>query len=214
MDKPLTHLRKAPAQERAAATFEAILDAAAHILREEGVQALSTNHIAARAGVSIGSLYQYFPNKQAITRALIERYVKRVEHMRPPILDDPHAAANTVMRAAVDWHFEAHRMDAKLAQAMRELASALLPIEEQARLAALRKERVARTVTRLIGDDAEVRGKQAAFLVDVCLRAISNETMRQHPGWLTSDAFRVEVSALLAGYLENNHSSALRPRNL
>jgi len=65
--------RKLPSQQRAIATVEAIVEAAAHILEKGGFEAYSTNAVAERAGVSIGSLYQYFPNKDAITRALIAR---------------------------------------------------------------------------------------------------------------------------------------------
>lgn len=65
--------RKQPVQPRAMATVEAILSAAAGILEKDGPTRLTTNAVAAQAGVSIGSLYQYFPNKQALTAALIER---------------------------------------------------------------------------------------------------------------------------------------------
>src|ERR1700733_3072385 len=65
--------RKTPAQKRSVATVAAILEAAARILETRGLDAYSTNAVAARAGVSIGSLYQYFPSKDAITRALISR---------------------------------------------------------------------------------------------------------------------------------------------
>ncbi|MES2739344.1 MAG: helix-turn-helix domain-containing protein [Pseudomonadota bacterium] len=65
--------RKAPSQARAARTVETILEGAAHILERHGLEAYTTNAIAARAGVSIGSLYQYFPTKDAVTAALIER---------------------------------------------------------------------------------------------------------------------------------------------
>ena len=63
--------RKRPVQARSAITVDAILTAAAHILEGEGMEGYTTNAIAARAGVSIGSLYQYFPNKEAITAALV-----------------------------------------------------------------------------------------------------------------------------------------------
>ncbi|MFZ6709482.1 TetR/AcrR family transcriptional regulator [Undibacterium sp. TC9W] len=63
--------RKSPTQARSVATVEAILQAAAHILETEGLSACSTNAVARKAGVSIGSLYQYFPSKDAISRALI-----------------------------------------------------------------------------------------------------------------------------------------------
>jgi AcrR family transcriptional regulator len=65
--------RKAPLQPRSAQTVEAILEGAAQVLEERGLEAYTTNAVAARAGVSIGSLYQYFPTKDAVTVALIER---------------------------------------------------------------------------------------------------------------------------------------------
>jgi AcrR family transcriptional regulator len=65
--------RKQATQARAARTVEAILEAAARILEDRGLEGYTTNAIAGRAGVSIGSLYQYFPNKDAITLALIAR---------------------------------------------------------------------------------------------------------------------------------------------
>ncbi len=65
--------RKAPVQRRSAVTVDAMIEAAARILETEGFDGYTTNAVAARAGVSIGSLYQYFPNRDALTAALIER---------------------------------------------------------------------------------------------------------------------------------------------
>ncbi|WP_322012078.1 TetR/AcrR family transcriptional regulator [Paraburkholderia sp. J12] len=65
--------RKQPTQRRAAATVDAILEAAARILETSGLPGYTTNAVAERAGVSVGSLYQYFPNRDALTAALIER---------------------------------------------------------------------------------------------------------------------------------------------
>lgn len=69
--QPQASPRKKPLQARSKATVDAVLAAAAHILSRHG--SLTTNAVAERAGVSIGSLYQYFPNKDAILVALIER---------------------------------------------------------------------------------------------------------------------------------------------
>jgi len=65
--------RKRPTQSRSKATYDAILDAAAQVLAEEGYSASTTNKIAERAGASIGSVYEYFPSKEAIFAALIEK---------------------------------------------------------------------------------------------------------------------------------------------
>ncbi len=67
--------RKRPAQARARETVNIILEAAAQVFGELGYAASTTNHIARRAGVSIGSLYQYFPNKDAILFSLMERHI-------------------------------------------------------------------------------------------------------------------------------------------
>lgn len=74
--KTLDVPRKLPRQERAQATVEAILRATAHILRTKGWDECNTNAVARRAGVSIGSLYQYFPSKEALIAALAERHAQ------------------------------------------------------------------------------------------------------------------------------------------
>lgn len=66
-------MRKAPTQARAGMTVAAIIEAATQILQRDGEERLTTNRIAERAGVSIGSLYQYFADKEAIIEAIAER---------------------------------------------------------------------------------------------------------------------------------------------
>src|SRR5580692_1576366 len=67
--------RKLPSQQRSEATVEAILQAAAQVFERHGYAAGTTNRIVERAGVSIGTLYQYFPNKDAILVALVHRHL-------------------------------------------------------------------------------------------------------------------------------------------
>jgi AcrR family transcriptional regulator len=69
--------RKEAVQERAKHTVESILQATAHILEKTGLDRLNTNQIAEKAGVSIGSLYQYFPSKESIFHRLIERDLEK-----------------------------------------------------------------------------------------------------------------------------------------
>lgn len=75
-DAPI-HLkpRKRPRQARAAATLDAIFEAAIQVLLAEGSHHLTTTHVAQRAGVSVGTMYQYYPHKQALIYALNERYL-------------------------------------------------------------------------------------------------------------------------------------------
>lgn len=71
--------RKAPVQARSIATVEALLGATARILVRRGYAALTTNDVAKRAGVSIGSLYEYFPSKEALVTTLVARHVDHAE---------------------------------------------------------------------------------------------------------------------------------------
>ena len=103
--------RKSPVQRRSAQTVEAVLEAAARILETRGLAACTTNAVAERAGVSIGSLYQYFPNRDALTVALIERETAQLmadvasasmlEHSRGCVLAMVHAAVAHQMRRPV-----------------------------------------------------------------------------------------------------------------
>lgn len=76
--EPRAAARKKPRQERAVATVDAILEGAARILAREGWAKATTNRIAEAAGVSVGSLYQYFPSKEAIAVELLKRYRERL----------------------------------------------------------------------------------------------------------------------------------------
>ncbi len=83
--------RKKPTQARSRATVEAILTAAARVLVERGYAGMTTVAVAERAGVSVGSLYQYFPGKDALLAALFERHmenaVEMMERATPPGAD-------------------------------------------------------------------------------------------------------------------------------
>src|SRR4029453_18822354 len=73
--RPRLSPRKTPRQERSRATVDALLEAATDILERDGYAKLTTNRIAARAGVNIASLYQFFPGKDAIVAELRRRHV-------------------------------------------------------------------------------------------------------------------------------------------
>src|SRR5215813_8005559 len=81
--QPIERSRRRPSQARSAQTVELILDAAIQILERRGENAVTTNSVAQRAGFSVGSLYQYFANRDEILIALAEREQRRIaEHMR------------------------------------------------------------------------------------------------------------------------------------
>jgi AcrR family transcriptional regulator len=116
--------RRVPHQRRARATVEAILEAAVRVLKRDGVAAITTNRVAEIAGVSIGSIYQYFPDKRAIFIALHRRHVeeidRRVEHA---LIAQTTAPLEALLQSMVDAMVEAHSADPEL----HELLSTQVP---------------------------------------------------------------------------------------
>jgi len=100
--------RKSPRQARSQETVAVILEASARILESDGLRGFNTNAIAAKAGVSIGSLYQYFPNKDSIVRTLISSFEETFH--------------DTVMKAVRDG--EGQGLKARLRLVVRALVSA------------------------------------------------------------------------------------------
>src|SRR5271167_2767949 len=70
--------RKSPVQARSAATVDAVLEATLQVLLQVGKERLTTTRVARRAGVSVGTLYQYFPNKSALLKAALKRHLDEV----------------------------------------------------------------------------------------------------------------------------------------
>src|SRR5262245_47873619 len=113
--------RKRPRQDRSRETVATILDATTRILVKHGFDGLTTNGVAKLAGVSIGSLYQYFPNKEALVAALFERHAEEMraaiqaELARVATLPIPQAA-----RAVIELTITAHRIDPELHRVLTE----------------------------------------------------------------------------------------------
>ena len=84
--------RKQPRQARSQVTVDAIFEATIQVLLSEGPQRLTTTRVADRAGVSVGTLYQYYPNKQALLYAVLQRHLVRVG-------DAVEAAARSTLHA-------------------------------------------------------------------------------------------------------------------
>jgi AcrR family transcriptional regulator len=105
-------LRRRPRQARAQERIERVLDAAEQLFIEMGYDATTTNAIAQRAETSIGSLYEFFPNKEAVARALADRYVERIGSLYTDVVVDRpgEEGPDIVIRAveAIDAFYRAH----------------------------------------------------------------------------------------------------------
>lgn len=198
--------RKRPRQRRALATWEAVLDAAAQLLEAAGYQATTTNAIAARAGVSIGSLYQYFPNKDSILLALAERHLDRVAAaLETAFIDldgrrpDLAGTVTTLVRAAVDLHRHdpaMHRVLFDRAPRTPELVSRLRDLER------ILADAVATELRRLGvgGRDPAAR----ALLVVEAIEAQVHGAVIEPPADCSTDDLVAEIENLWIGALRAN----------
>jgi len=119
--KPLTKPRKNASQGRSRATVDALVEATARVLVKEGFDKASTNRIAETAGVSIGSLYQYFPGKDALVAAVIDRHTEDLmQVVRDTLAEVIELPLERAVRRIVSVAVEAHRVDPKLHRVVAE----------------------------------------------------------------------------------------------
>jgi AcrR family transcriptional regulator len=119
--------RKQPNQDRAKETVETIFQATAHILEQEGFDKASTNKIAEKAGISIGSLYQYFPSKEAILAKMIDMFIEKEIRMLEKAIDSDTPknlleTIETIVEAVIDGKKKQTRFTKLFAQKFLSLA--------------------------------------------------------------------------------------------
>jgi AcrR family transcriptional regulator len=116
-----TNPRKSASQQRSRLTVDALLEATARILIREGFDKASTNRIAEVAGVSVGSLYQYFPGKEALVAALIDRHRHEImQVVRGELAEALNLPVEQAMRKLVEVAVKAHRIDPRLHRVLTE----------------------------------------------------------------------------------------------
>ncbi|HEX3770440.1 MAG TPA: TetR/AcrR family transcriptional regulator [Polyangiaceae bacterium] len=119
--RPRTAPRKKPRQGRSQATVETILDATARVLCTTGYDRASTNRVALAAGVSVGSLYQYFPSKEALVAALAARHMAKMTALvRTKLAEVAAEPMPVAVRTIIGAMFEAHQVDPKLHKVLIE----------------------------------------------------------------------------------------------
>src|SRR5690242_1895263 len=107
-------LRRKPKQERSIQRFDLILSAAAEIIAEKGVSAMRMTELAVAAKVPIGSVYQYFPEKAAIVKALFDRHATQVQAKTAEMFSDVRSLDQAIelICGMIDWYYKAYRNDA------------------------------------------------------------------------------------------------------
>ena len=201
--------RRAPIQERSRLTVEAILDAVIKLLKRRGSSSITTNRIAETAGVSIGSLYQYFPNKRATFIALHERHLAQVDRiMQRRIAESAESTLEELISSLIDGMVEAHATDPEL--------SNLLQSEVPHRADSTRdfSVRLHGAFRKALAPHARELGSRIdpdmrAFFVSNMIDALGHAILLRRPPGSSLSRARAELLRAILAYLRQNGSGPL-----
>ncbi|HWK73780.1 MAG TPA: TetR/AcrR family transcriptional regulator [Povalibacter sp.] len=205
--KPLTNPRKQASQARSRATVDVLIETTARILVREGFDRASTNRIAEQAGVSIGSLYQYFPGKDALVAAVIDRHREELGKVaRSALLKASTQPLRQGIRTLVTAAVEAHRIDPRLHRVLAEQIPRTGRLEKvetfSRRNYALFKAYLERHSDELRTVDLEL----ASFVCVTSVEALTHSAVLHNPAMLADDAALKtlidETTRLIVGYLQ------------
>jgi AcrR family transcriptional regulator len=208
--RPLVKPRKIAFQKRSRATVDALVEATARILVREGFEKASTNRIAEVAGVSVGSLYQYFPGKEALVAAVIERHQREImQTVRGELAQVLAQPVEKAVRKLVAIAVEAHRVDPKL---HRVLAEQIPHVGKLEKLETFSRENYSlfRTYLERHRDELRVDDLElASFVCVTSIEALTHNAVLRHSSMLSDEKMEGlidEVTRLVTGYLKGQVS--------
>ena len=204
--KPLIKPRKLASQERSRATVDALIEATARILVKEGFDKASTNRIAEVAGVSVGSLYQYFPGKEALVAAVAERHRQEImQTVRGELAEVWAQPLEKAMRKLVAVAVKAHRVDPRL---HRVLAEQIPRVGKLENLETFSRENYTLFSSYLESHRDEIRVDDlelASFVCVTSIEALTHNAVLHHSRMLSEGAMEAlidEGTRLVTGYLK------------
>jgi AcrR family transcriptional regulator len=203
-----TSPRKLASQKRSRSTVDALLEATARVLMKEGYDRASTNKIAQVAGVSIGSLYQYFPSKEALVAAVIDRHTQKVSQvMRNALVTVAARPIEVAAREFISIAIDAHRVNPKLHGVLTEQIPRVGRLENN--------EAIAREAYALVRgyleahrDELDVADPDlTAFVCVTVIEALTHAAVLRRPDILTGEKagkFVDDVTRLVVRYLRTS----------
>ena len=204
--------RKLPVQERSTQLVADILKAAVRVLEREGAQRFTTVRVAAAAGVSVGSLYQYFPNKQAILyRLQVDEWQKTGAALHT-LLTEPSRPPAERLRAMILAFFRSECEEAPLRRAL-DVAAPDHHAAPEARVNLRRARRVLRDFVATVSPRASAEQRRfAAELLLVSVSSIGKQVSEANPSSAEVERWADAVADMLHGHLERLGRSARRAR--
>lgn len=202
---PLTKPRKKASQGRSRALVDTLIEATARILVREGFDKASTNRIAEKAGVSVGSLYQYFPSKEALVAAVMERHRQELlEVAREALAEVATLPLEQAVRKLVATGIKAHRIDPKLHRVLAEQIPRTGRLED---IESFNREGYALLRAYLEAHRDEFRAVDldlAAFVCFTSVEALTHTAVIHHSESFSDETFEAlvdEATQLIVRYL-------------
>jgi AcrR family transcriptional regulator len=200
--RPLTSPRKQAKQARSKNTVAVILEATTHILVREGYAHCTTNKVAERAGVSIASVYQYFPSKEALVAALIDQHLAEITELQAQRMIElsGRPVAEVICELAVT-HLQMHRANPDLNRVILEQVPGL---ERLSVVSAFRRQTEERLALLLEAHRDALQladPRMTAFVLVNTIDALKQACLLDRMGYLGDDRFLAEVSRLVKRYL-------------
>ncbi len=195
-------IRRTPTQDRAQATVEAILQATRELLIADGYARTSTNRIARRAGVSVGSLYHYFQDKDAIIDDLMAQVIARkLEVLSDQLQDTHHRELEEGIPELVHALLEAQQVDRKLSHVLLTEC----PRANREDLHRQWQQRMVELITaRMLTEPERVRPRNlglAAYVLVHAVFGVVQDALVHRPELLQGDALERELSELVVRFL-------------
>ncbi len=194
--------RKKPQQARSRATFDAIVEAGAQLLAEEGYHNLSTNRIAERAGVSIGSLYQYFPNKEAVVASVVEEFAERQFAILAEGIEEVfEAPLEKAVRILIDGLLAAKRAEPALSRALFDELPPVGQLDVMHHWTEQACALVKRTLEARNDDLASTDLDVLSFVLVTACHGVVHSTVVVRPELLDDERLARETTRLVLNYL-------------
>jgi AcrR family transcriptional regulator len=194
--------RKTPVQARSSASVEAILKATIQVLISVGKEQLTTTRVALRAGVSIGTLYQYFPNKSALLQAALNRHMNEVTEAVERVCREQKANALQHMATAlINTFLETKMKDAKASAALYSVSSDV----DGAKIVQQVGVRTNKAIVEMLSTARETMTKDpqlVASMLQGAMVGVSRRLLESGSPEKQFDALRQELIFFVCAYLE------------
>lgn len=194
--------RKSPVQARSTASVDAILEATIQVLLSVGKERLSTTRVASRAGVSVGTLYQYFPNKSALLQAALRRHLESVTAAVERVCREQKGNIPQQMATAlIDAFLQAKMQDAKTSVALYSVSSDVDGAEILRRMSV----RSNRAIVEMLATTSEPLTKDPQLVASMLQGAMAGVSRRLLESAMPEshfDEYRQELIFLARAYLD------------